>query len=389
MHKPEDTPGITWIEESKRYQLRIFDQGKRVHASYYSISKYGSKTKAGHAVESAWVAQKARWLQGDDLSKDRLTVVELLDQYVKTKGHWSNPRQLKTQANHLRPLLGTTTVRAFDAGDVSEIKIKLGKGNPNAQPKVKPLAPKTVGHVMSCLRGALQRAVDAGIVKRNEALEVKLPRVPRRRERFSAAEIALLLDAAGDSWLFPAVLMLTDCALRPGECSALRWEDIDPMWMAVHVQRSRQDLKTTKTDAGQRVCGLTPRLRAALEAWKVVCPSQEWIFPGPDKPSTPITVQSFDKSFFRLLKKAEVRRRRPYDLRHTAITWMVTYALRGDAPLNLQDVARWAGHKDVRTTLAIYTDTVGKPGDMARVMETAWADQLATTVTTPIGGQRA
>ncbi|MDQ6758309.1 MAG: site-specific integrase, partial [Acidobacteriota bacterium] len=233
------------------------------------------------------------------------------------------------------------------------------------------LAPKTVCHIMECLRGALDRAVVRGVVPFNPARAIKPPEVSPTSDIYNRHEVAALVSHATGTWMHPAVLLLADCAMRPGEICALRWDDLTADWSAVLVRRSRNNAKgTTKTPAGCRDLALTARVRTGLKQWRTRCHSTDWIFPALNGEPKPLCVQTLDEHFSHLVRRAGVRRRRPYDLRHTSVTVAVTNAAR--AGVNLKDVARWAGHKHISTTLEIYTAAIGNTNAMAEVMELGW-----------------
>ena len=75
-------------------------------------------------------------------------------------------------------------------------------------------------------RAALEYAVDEGLVSRNPARKLELPRTERSRQRFyTLPEIDHLLSAAtGRENLVLRILLF--CGLRPAELLALRIEDV-------------------------------------------------------------------------------------------------------------------------------------------------------------------
>jgi integrase len=108
--------------------------------------------------------------------------------------------------------------------------------------------------------------------------------------------------------------------------------------------------------------------RASLKEWRTKCPSTAWIFPALNGTPKALQGQTVDEYFGDLTERAGVRRRRAYDLRHTAITVAVTNAIRS-CKVNLKDVARSAGHRRTSTMLEIYTSAIASSAAMAEVME--------------------
>ena len=332
--------GITWLEASQRYQLRVFDRDRCVYRAYFPKRRFGSKTEALQAARDARDEQRGRLIRGEPVVQGAVTVDDLLDQYLASKKHLQNPGELATRAGHVRGLLGWIEIRKLTDGDVSAAQAALQQT----------YSPKYVRHIMMCLRGATRKAVQMGLVRTNVALAVDLPELQPKPERYTPTEIERLLTAASGSWLHPAVGLLADCALRPGELCALKWDDIDPESRMLRIRRSRKTLERCKTKHSIRDLPLTTRTWQALMAWQSRRRG-EYIFPALDGSLKPLTVQTFDEQFANLLGKTGLRRRRPYDMRHTAITMAVTFATRVPAPLNLRDVAVWAGHApNARTT---------------------------------------
>ncbi|MBV9524853.1 MAG: tyrosine-type recombinase/integrase, partial [Candidatus Dormibacteraeota bacterium] len=297
--------GITWMERSRRWQLRLFEGGQLLYLRYFSVRAYGSKAAALYAAERDRAEQLTHHSRGDPLHPERVTVDQLLDQVIAAKQHWQSADELPGRVLQIRHHLGARSACEVSDADVSALQRLL----------LDYYAPKTVRHGMLLLRQALQRGVEQRLLLTNPACKVRLPTPPRRQGRFTPREVQLLLEAAGDTWLHPAICLMADCALRPGEVCALRWDDIHPQWRNLHVQRSRATLRATKTPRGDRVVPLTSRLRASLQTWRPLCRSCEWVFPALNGADLPLRVQTLDDHFGQLLVRAGVRPRRAYDLR--------------------------------------------------------------------------
>lgn len=173
-----------------------------------------------------------------------------------------------------------------------------------------------------------------------------------------------------------AVTLAVYTGLRPGELCGLAREDVDLKRGCLTVRRSvtrRNELKVPKTKEGRdRVIWLLP---PALEAARQLAGMTAHIEPE----SVPValtrhqsrtetlvpllspTVQarqplinrwfnphSWHAKFTKIMKRAGVRHRRPYQTRHTYACWSLT------AHGNLAFIAKQMGHKDYSMLVKVY-----------------------------------
>jgi integrase len=147
---------------------------------------------------------------------------------------------------------------------------------------------------------------------------------------------------------------------RPSEVLGLRPEDVnfkDKTILIEHsLDESTRELKPTKTYEVRRVdldhfpdClallqEYVPWLReeAMLYGWG----EPEWLFPSEE--GGPLDLSKVRKSFQRVLKRAEIHRRRLYDLRHS----FASLRLAEGAPLTY--ISHQLGHSSPETTLRYY-----------------------------------
>src|SRR5262249_15840352 len=125
-------------------------------------------------------------------------------------------------------------------------------------------APGTVRQYHAVLCNALNTAVRWGLLVRNPAALVDLPKVPRREGQVLDAEPArrLLEAARGDRLEALYVLALTT-GMRQGELLGLRWDAVDLDTGMLHVRRkllrARRQLveNAPKTESGRRSIDLS------------------------------------------------------------------------------------------------------------------------------------
>jgi len=234
------------------------------------------------------------------------------------------------------------------------------------------LSAQTIQHVHSVLRQALTYAVRSGVIVRNPALVVQLPKLAKPVRRHLTVEQAnVLLDYCAGSWLHMPVLLALGLGLRRGEAVGLQWGDVDLQHGSVTIRRSATsitgglDIKGTKTDR-ERSLRIPSLLIDALQAAKAarvefllslgehlkpydwVCAWEDGSILAPDT----ITM-TFRIAQNALNREAVARGERPVidppvryqDLRRTCGTWLHQ---KGVALAVIQQVL---GHSNITTTM--------------------------------------
>lgn len=220
---------------------------------------------------------------------------------------------------------------------------------------------KRLANLQSCLRIALEEAVDLRLLTSNP-LAGWTYRIKERRDLepgndkidpFSPEEEAAILAAMPEQ-LANFFRFAFWTGLRTSELVALEWTDVDWVHKQVHVSRAltQQAAKpeTPKTRASQRrVKLLQPALQALIRQKKHSFLAGEQVFLDP-RYGTPFTGdQALRKSFWVVaLKKAGVRYRNPYQTRHTYASRMLTA---GEHPMW---VASQMGHSDWTMIARVY-----------------------------------
>jgi integrase len=216
---------------------------------------------------------------------------------------------------------------------------------------------KTLRNIQSCLRSALNDAVDEEIIPANPMAGWTY----QRRETvgkvddvdpFSADEQAAILSAlTGQARNLIQFAFWT--GLRTSELVAVDWNDID--WSRGEIRISRAmtqaaaEPETTKTAAGTRSVKLLRPAREALEAQKQFTLEAKEIFQNPRTGERWTGDQAIRKTLWTpALKRAAVRYRRPYQTRHTYASMMLSA---GEHPMW---VAQQMGHRDWGMIRTIY-----------------------------------
>src|SRR4051812_16572849 len=126
---------------------------------------------------------------------------------------------------YLNPHLGQLSLSALQTGHIQRMYRHLserpGRGG-------KPLSIATIRRIHATLMSAFNTAVRRGLLERNPAATVELPRA--RKPAMSAwtqEELGRFLRHTQTDRMHPLFLILALVGLRRGEVVALRWSDLD------------------------------------------------------------------------------------------------------------------------------------------------------------------
>lgn len=214
------------------------------------------------------------------------------------------------------------------------------------------LAPKTVNNILALLKQMLKSAVDWGYLTAVSLTGVKKLRRPKRdAPLWTPAEIRKFLLQAPDEWR-TVWLVAIFAGLRPGEIQAMSWEGQNwPDFAAnkIHItcayEAESKVLGPTKTDRSVRLVDMIPAVRQALLALPYRT-AGGLLFPATD--GGMFSRSNMKRAWHRIIKATGVRRIRPYDLRHTFASLLITA---GKNPLY---IARQMGHYSAGFTLHTY-----------------------------------
>jgi integrase len=229
--------------------------------------------------------------------------------------------------------------------------------------QVEKISNKRLSNIQSCLRSALQDAVDDEIIESNPLAGYTFernepPREDDHADPFDAAEQALILEHARDPQIRNLFRFAFWTGMRPSELIALNWSDVDWQRDVVSVRKAitraaKGVPETTKTVAGRREVKLLPPALEALTAQKAhTLLANDAIFNNPGWRGRGGGRWKGDDQIWEAwgttLRRAKVRYRNPYQTRHTYASMMLSA---GEYPMW---VARQMGHADTTTLVRVY-----------------------------------
>jgi len=223
--------------------------------------------------------------------------------------------------------------------------------------------PKTIRNILIPLRNVIENALNDDYIKSNPFERVAITKLLNKKNKsftkeitdpFNREEINALIEHACPAlklqlqfWFFTG--------LRTSEFFALLWDDIDWIknkafiWKATVYGKSKD---RTKTKSGTReVMLLPPAIEALKKQKEITFLAGKHIFMNPKTNEPYLRDKQFREWIWRpLLKRAGVRYRHPYTIRHTFASMMLS---NGE---NIMWVAKQMGHSTVATVI----DTYGK-----------------------------
>jgi integrase len=216
------------------------------------------------------------------------------------------------------------------------------------------------------LHKALKAAVADGLIPRNAAAGLKLPRITREEiDPLTEEEARRLLETVRGARLEALYVLALSTGMRLGELLALKWEDVDLEDGRLRVRRTLTHagksfvLGEPKTKNSRRTIRLT---KGAISALKAHLSRQleemermgSLYQPGglifATEGGTIVNPSNLrNRSFKPLLKRADLQPIRFHDLRHTCATLLLSKSV------NPKVVSEMLGHASISITLDIYS----------------------------------
>jgi integrase len=211
-----------------------------------------------------------------------------------------------------------------------------------------------ISNLMRTLRGALDQALEDEAISSNPLEGFKFRRVrsgPKQEiDPFTPEEVEALAGTdLGYLWKFWAWT-----GIRSGELIGLQWGDVAADGESISVRRAVRlgRTKAPKSAAGTRVVRLLRPAREAIAHLKQDAPGA--IFRNPNTGGDWHEAKALNRAFARACRKAQVRRRYAYQLRHTYATWALSS---GENPAW---IAKQMGHKSVQVIFDHYAKWMGE-----------------------------
>ncbi len=248
---------------------------------------------------------------------------------------------------HLLPQFGDKEVSRITKGEILKFRSSLAKVNNGTK---EGLSPDRINHIMTPLRMILGEAADRFDFT-TPFLGIKQLIVPRTDiDPFSIDEVNQIINGAHPTFRsYYLVRFLT--GMRTSEIDGLKWEYVDFQRREILVRETvvKGNVETPKTDGSLRTIEMSqPVFNALKEQFEVSGARNGYVFCS--REGTALCYANVtNRVWYPLLEKLGIKKRRPYQTRHTAATlWLGS----GENP---EWIARQMGHSTTRMLFTIYS----------------------------------
>lgn len=325
------------------------------------IRKWHSGYVLKRDAEAARIEILSRLQAGTYVPPSKLTVGEYLDRWLEGRTSIADTTRVtyRHEVRRMADLLGPRQLLQLQPQEIAAAYAKMTASG---------LSAKTVRNHHALLHKALQDAMRQGIIPKNVADGVELPRVIRPGiQTWTAQELRSFLDYISDHRLYAVWVIAVSTGMRRSEVLGLRWTNVDLQGCRIAAVDSlvMVDNKPvlrigeTKTMGSRRLIALDGRAVSALtkhrktqleerlaagDAYK----DHDLVFS--DAVGEPVNPNWFTRATAKLAAEAGVPPLTPH--RAARHTW-ATLAL--EAGIHPKIVADRLGHTSVSTTLDQYS----------------------------------
>ena len=265
--------------------------------------------------------------------------------------------------NHIIPEIGKIPLCKLTQNDLQQFYARLKKGGRRRLVEYygEGLSDRMVRSCHTTCRTALEKAVTEGLITTNPAIGCRLPpKKAKEMQVLAQDEIRRFLMQAHAEGYYELFLLELTTGMRRGEILGLQWKDVNFATGELHIKRqvvkkgAQTQITKPKTKSSIRTILLPPGMVEILAELKknATC---DWVFPSPVKEGEPRNPDSLYGRFQKILKRAQCKKVRFHDLRHT----FATMALENG--MDIKTLSAMIGHISAETTLNIYshiTDTM-------------------------------
>lgn len=270
---------------------------------------------------------------------------------------WLMEKKVEWRDSHYKSVVGTLNAYALPAfgekklDDITKAEILQFRATLAKDPlrKGSNLKASTVNKTMTPIRMIMNEAAERFDFT-SPFLGVKSLKVQRVDiEPFSLEEVNLILSSVRkDYQAYYTVRFFT--GMRTGEIDGLRWKYVDFERREILVRETvvNNQMTYTKTDGSQREIFMTQPVYDALKKQQKVTGKQEFVFCNRD--GNPLYHHNVTRRVWHpLLRQLGLKRRPPYQTRHTAATlWLAA----GETP---EWIARQMGHSTTEMLFRVYS----------------------------------
>jgi integrase len=364
--------------EGRRYEITYLDRAK--------VRRW--ETVDGNLEDAAekLAERKGKIREGKHVAPSDATFDQAADEWQTVPAYTNLGERTRERYDsnlriHLRPRFGDRKLQELDSGDFAELAADLTKEGKAAWTVLNILTTSS-----ALYRWASGRRKLAAFNPVRELEKGERPKTRKRKGRtLQPREIAALFDSATTDRYRVLLAVAIFTGLRLQELLGLRWMDVDFDAGEVRIRhqltRKRAELVEVKTDHGNREVTLRPQLAQVLRRYKAASAHSlpgDYVFAtlaGGPMGWRNVERRAIDAAYAAAVKAKRIPVGRPkpvmHDARHTFGSMLIR---EGE---DVYSVSRQMGHKNVSTTLNVYTGEYdrargnGPKPDYGNILETA------------------
>jgi integrase len=251
-----------------------------------------------------------------------------------------------TLENYLKPFFGEKEVGHITKKDILDFRASLAKVTTRSG---KSLSASRINRILTPLRMILSEAANRYEFS-SPYHGIKSLKVPRTDvEPFDIDEVRLIIDTVRPDFRNYYIARFFT-GMRTGEIDGLQWDYVDFERRQILVRQSlvKDRLEYTKNDGSFRTIEMSQLVFDALSEQKKVTGNKQFVFCT--STGGPLNHNNLTKRvWYPLLRHLGLRKRRPYQTRHTAATlWLAA----GENP---EWIARQMGHTTTEMLFRVYS----------------------------------
>ncbi|TGD17554.1 site-specific integrase [Levilactobacillus suantsaiihabitans] len=347
-------------------------KGGKAYKAEFTIGSGSSRRRKTKTFDDQIQAKK--WLHQLQVDFDTGTTFEMANwKFTDYYWHWVqmykepvvSPNTLETYRvsyNHFKQFMGNVTVEQLNRGKLQHFLNILGMSHETAR--------KDLMHIRACLRdavidgviarnpaqGELNIIADASLTKTDDKKFMAISEFKRVRDYL------LNYDYQMYDINRLAIMIISQSALRVGECLALKYEDIDLLHNTIRVDESwdsfHYTLRVPKTPHAIRTIPIPPKVSLILRRW-IAFHRQRLFQLGIANPQHFLLLNrrgvltraaSINTSYHQLQKRLGIEPKySTHTLRHTLASLMIA-----DKGISINYISHYLGHANTMVTEKYY-----------------------------------
>lgn len=309
----------------------------------FEYGKYFPNSPRAEALSTKAIKNKAEYRESPLFSD----FAETWFSEMRVQWRTSHAKTIRgTLDTYLLPTFNGQEVARITRADILEFRSTLAKVRNRSN---KGLSASRINKIMTPLRMILNEAADR-FQFTSPYQGIKSLKVPKTDvEPFTLDEVSQIIERVRPDYRnYYTVRFFT--GLRTGEIDGLKWEYIDFGRRQILVRESlvQGEMQYTKNDGSFRTVDMSQWVYDALMAQKEVTGQHAFVFCN--RVGSPVEHNNVTKRvWYPLLRHLGLRKRRPYQTRHTAATlWLAS----GESP---EWIARQMGHTTTEMLFRVYS----------------------------------